>query len=299
MEVTVKVLVTGWFSFEHGEATAGDLMARDVACGWLERAGRSYEVALSPAFGGGVDCWSVDPAAYSEVVFVCGPARGGQIERLRRRFAGCRFVGLDVSITAASDDRFGALIERDGPATARPDISFLARTEAMRVAGLVLAHPQPEYGDRARQGEVHAAILRALHARRLCVVPFDTRVDPRRESFPGAFRTSDEVEALVARLDLVVTTRMHGLVHALKNGVPAVAVDPISGGAKVSAQAEAVGWPAIVTADELSGAALEEALDFCLTQEAQRAARDCAGRAEALLLRARDAFVSELRDGGR
>ena len=53
----MKVLVTGWFSFARGEATAGDLLARDVACRWLELAGRSYDVALSPAFDAGVD-WS-------------------------------------------------------------------------------------------------------------------------------------------------------------------------------------------------------------------------------------------------
>ena len=33
---TTKVLVTGWFSFVNGEATAGDLLARGVACEWLE-----------------------------------------------------------------------------------------------------------------------------------------------------------------------------------------------------------------------------------------------------------------------
>src|SRR4051812_2348322 len=73
----VKALVSGWFSFEQTGASAGDLLARDVACEWLRDAGRAFDVALAPPFTGGVDWRAVDPAAYSEVVFVCGPFGDG------------------------------------------------------------------------------------------------------------------------------------------------------------------------------------------------------------------------------
>src|SRR3954467_11875448 len=73
----VKALVTGWFSFEQMGASAGDLLARDVACGWLRDAGRDFDVALAPPFSGGVDWRAVDPADYSEVAFVCGPFGNG------------------------------------------------------------------------------------------------------------------------------------------------------------------------------------------------------------------------------
>ena len=65
---------------------------------------------------------------------------------------------------------------------------------------------------------------------------------------------------MIARVDVVVTTRLHGLVLALKNGVPAVAVDPIRGGAKVCRQAEALGWPHAFAVDAATPAALQEAL---------------------------------------
>ena len=55
-----KVLVAGWFSFEQMGASAGDLMARDVVCDWLEQAGRSYDVALAPPFSGGLAWREVD-----------------------------------------------------------------------------------------------------------------------------------------------------------------------------------------------------------------------------------------------
>ena len=69
----MKVLVAGWFSFEQMGATAGDLMARDVACQWLREGGALYDVAHAQPFAGGVDWQTVDPDDYSHVVFVCGP----------------------------------------------------------------------------------------------------------------------------------------------------------------------------------------------------------------------------------
>ena len=75
-----KTLVAGWFSYEWGHATAGDLLAGDLACEWLERAGCSYDVALAPPFRGGVDWRSVDPQSYSNAVFVCGPFEKGKLE---------------------------------------------------------------------------------------------------------------------------------------------------------------------------------------------------------------------------
>ena len=77
-----------------------------------------------------------------------------------------------------------------------------------------------------------------------------------------------------------MTTRLHGLVLALKNGVPVVAIDPEAGGAKLARQAKTVGWPICFIADELDSRALEDALDYCLTDDAQAPwRRACAERA--------------------
>ena len=43
-----------------------------------------------------------------------------------------------------------------------------------------------------------------------------------------------------------------------------VALDPVRGGAKVTAQAQALGWPVLLGADEVDAAALDAALDRCL-----------------------------------
>ncbi|MCC5477959.1 polysaccharide pyruvyl transferase family protein [Streptomyces barringtoniae] len=86
--------------------------------------------------------------------------------------------------------------------------------------------------------------------------------------------TAEQFLALVSRCDLVVTTRLHGLVPALRTGTPVIAVDPVSGGAKVGAQARAVGRPALVDA----GAPSEELLDHWWRWALSRAGRTAAAR---------------------
>src|SRR5688500_12379248 len=100
-----KVLVAGWFSFPQMGATAGDLMARDVACEWLIAAGLSYDVAVAPPFGPGVDWRTVDPASYSHVLFVCGPfGNGTPIIEFLERFHGRILVGLNLTMLQRLDE---------------------------------------------------------------------------------------------------------------------------------------------------------------------------------------------------
>ncbi len=106
---------------------------------------------------------------------------------------------------------------------------------------------QHEYPD-ARHERVHQLIDHVLRALDVAVVEVDTRVDPRNE----VGRRAVDVEAVLADVDAVATTRMHGLVLALRHGVPAVAVDAGPGGAKVSRQGAVLGWPAVQTVDAQS-----------------------------------------------
>ena len=173
-------------------------------------------------------------------------------------------------------DPFEVRFERDGgpDGVARPDLSFAAAPEQrMPVAAVLLAHPQGEYAG-GLHGAAGAAIARLPDLRRVALFHTDTDLlDGDR------VRTAAEVVSLIARADVVVTTRMHGLVLALREGVPAIAVDPIAGGAKVSRQAAAIGWPACLLAEELTDEALAEALDWCLSEAATARARECAAAA--------------------
>jgi hypothetical protein len=276
----MRALVAGWFSWAGYGATAGDLMACDVARRWLEEAGLDHDVAYAPPFQGGVDWREVDAARYTHLVFVCGPFRniGPAITDFLDKFRHCYRVGLDLTMLQPVGEwsPFDLLLERDSDRAARPDIAMACRQPKPPVAAVCLVHPQREYGGRGRHREAGAALRGLAQARGAAAVAVDTRLDVANA---GGLRAPGEVEAVLARADVVLTTRLHGLALALKNGVPAVAVDPVAGGAKVLRQARALGWPAAFEAGALDEAGLARAYDWCLTAEARRKARECAERA--------------------
>ena len=175
----VKVLVAGWFSFPRMGATAGDLLTRDVVCGWLDEAGRSYDVALAPPFRGGVDWQTVDPNRYSDVVFVCGPfGNGWPIPDFLDRFAGRRLIGVNLSMLEPIEtwNPFDLLLERDSSACVRPDLAMLTSAARVPVVGIVLVHDQKEYRNGLHDA-ANAAIERLVASRPMATVRIDTRLD--------------------------------------------------------------------------------------------------------------------------
>jgi len=289
----MKCLVAGWFSFEQMGASAGDLLARDLACEWLERAGFLYDIALAPPFRGGVDWRFADPKTYSHVLFVCGPFGNGEpITEFLSHFSGCSVIGLNVTMLESLDiwNPFDVLFERDSSATSRPDITFLSPKSQVPVVGTVLIDTQPEYKEKDLRLSANEAITKLVASREMATVPIDTRLDINRTSL----RSPAEVESLIAAMDLVLTTRLHGLVLALKNGVPAIAIDSVSGGAKIKRQAESIGWPIVFTVDSIPEETLLEAFGYCLTEDARKTAIKCKDKAAVMIRKTREEFIEAM-----
>src|SRR4029079_9972403 len=120
---------------------------------------------------------------------------------------------------------------------------------------------------------------RLVGSKRMAAVRIDTRLD---ENTTG-LRSPEEVESLIARMDVVLTTRLHGTFLAWKNGVPALAIDPVAGGAKIRRQAETIGWPMVFDGAAIDEQELAKAFAWCLTEEARRQAAQCAARAQTIL----------------
>lgn len=285
----MKVIVAGWFSFAEGHATAGDILAGKLACEWLEQAGYSYDIALAPPFSGGVNWRYVNPQLYTHVLFVCGPFKKGELEsELFLRFAGCRLIGLDLTMIAPLDvwNPFDLLIERDSSEAAHPDIVFATQQPLVPVVGVCLVEPYPGAIDHI----ANEAINRFLASREVAVVNIDTRLDTNHTGL----RSSAEIESLIARMDVVLTTRLHGTVLALKNGVPVIAIDPEAGGAKIKCQAETIGWPIVFTADTLTDESLRDAFAYCLSDAAVAKARECVERANRMIAEMRQELLLAL-----
>jgi hypothetical protein len=268
----MRVLLTGWFSFLDGEATAGDVLSLEAVRSAL--ADVPHDVAWSPVFRPGeLTLDDADPRTYTHVVFVCGPLHGPQLRGLHERYAGCRRIAVGVSVIDPGDPAvtgFDVILPRDAPdAGVRRDLAALPGTSPVPVAGIVLAPGQEEYGAARRHDDVHERLTSWLAGLDCARLVLDTRLD---HDDWRSFGTADQLLSAVARLDVVVTTRLHGLVTALRCGVPALAVDPVSGGAKVAAQARAWEWPALLTADELSEDALDHWWHWCRGPEGRATA---------------------------
>ncbi|MGP3969923.1 polysaccharide pyruvyl transferase family protein [Streptomyces sp. 6N223] len=263
-----RALVSGWFSFLEGEATAGDVLALRRVEQVLSELGVAYDVAFSPRFlPGGLTLDEAEPGDYALLLFVCGPLHGAQLARLHRRFARCRRIAVGTSVIDPADPAvtgFHAVLARDGPDGRPPgrDLALRGPGAGRRpVVGLLLTHGQREYGER-RLHEAVAETVTAWLARAPCApVVLETRLDERDGRL---CRTADELLSALSRLDAVVTDRLHGLVLALRVGVPPIAVDPVRGGAKVTAQARACGWPALVPGERADGRVLDDWLAWCL-----------------------------------
>jgi hypothetical protein len=274
-------------------ATAGDLMARDVVCRWLEQAAIPYDVANSLAFGG-ADWETIRPERYSDFIFVCGPLGNGRpVRPLMEAFAHCRKAAINVTMLQplAEWNPFAGLWERDSDLTARPDLTFLSEAPQVPVIGVILAEAHAEY-ENARQAEAAEMVQQVLSARNAAVVSIDTCLDPNATGL----RSPAEVESLIAHMDVVITTRLHGLVLALKNDVPVVAIDTIAGGAKVTRQAEVLGWPLIYEAGLATTTELDTAIGYCLTSAARTLARECRLRAQRQLAAVPQEFSSYMRN---
>ncbi|MCK7624366.1 polysaccharide pyruvyl transferase family protein [Streptomyces sp. RS10V-4] len=278
-----RVLLTGWFSFLRGEVTAGDALAADVVGHALRRAGLVCDTAWSPAFRpDALHLDALDPARYTHLVFACGPVHsrrppdGGPspLLALHDRFPAARRIAVGVSVPDPDDPavrRFHTVLPRDGTGRPAADLSLPAPVPpALPLVGVVLTGGQHEYGARRRHAEVSRTLGAWLAGSGVARLPLDTRLDSRDWRLPA---TPDELHTVLARLDAVVTTRLHGLVLALRAGTPALAVDPVEGGAKVSAQAAALGWPAVLRGEELRPADFHHWLDWCLSDTGRARAR--------------------------
>jgi hypothetical protein len=271
----MRVLITGWPSFVDGDATAGDVLSMVAVNERLTVANMPAEVAFSPALRpDALSLADADPARFSHLVFVCGPAHGPQVTELHHRYARCRRIAIGVSVPDPDDPAvtgFHTVLLRDRPGTPpRSDLSEEVGVHPVPVVGVLLAP------DRHGRDEVTGPLTRWINGYDCAPVPCDTRLDGhdwRRCTTP------DQFVSLLRRLDLVVTTQPHGLVLALRNGVPALAVDPVPGG-RVLARAARLHWPAVLSAPDLRAGdgPLRRWWDWCLSTSGRAAARRAASR---------------------
>jgi hypothetical protein len=292
----IHILVAGWFSFEHMGTTAGDLIAKDIVCKWLSDAGISYDVALDEVFRhhGGIRWETKSTSDYSHIIFVCGPfGNGWPVTDLLEHFKGVKLIGINLSLLQSLKEwnPFHLIYPRDSAEGGNPDITFLGPPPVAPVVGVILAHKQKEYGERALHEKANEAIAGLIASREMSVVNIDTALENNKYNL----RTPGEIESVIAKMDVVLTTRLHGTVLALKNGVPVIPIDPIQHGAKISEQVRILQWPVLFNAGNINKQEIAEAFNFCTTESAKDAAKICKKNATKHLEIMRNKIVSDIK----
>ena len=262
-----------WGSFpDGGGATLGDIHAienlsdklrgrryRHVIVSTLPMTGRFQTIARTPA--------ELRPGART-FIFVCGPLIGHQQMQdllstgpAARKFA----AGVTVLDTqAAFNAAFDGILARDG----QPDSAF--DLALARFAGVEAPAPPPD-GPVAlcllgapSQLPSHAAAARllreAIAETGVPTMTIDTVIHP-------ISNTPDKILRDFLKPSSVATTRLHGALYALACGRPAIAIDQVPGGSKVSANLKKIGWPLVFRADQVEAADIRRAFAMAMSDD--------------------------------
>lgn len=289
-KVTPRALLVGHFS------TVGDVEVLRQTERQLQALDIAYDIAPYTDARQSVDSswlnsFTLDPARYSHLFVICGPftpAMAIQHEIIFDRFKHCVHIGVNLTMVEplASFNPFEILLERDSDRTVRADLSFREEPSRVPVIGLCLTGFQREYGDRHRGELAEQKLRRLIESSGVAFIEMDTSVPTATNRF--GLSNGAQFESICGRLDVMLTTRLHGMVLSLKNGIPTIAIDPVAGGDKVTRQAHKLGWSDVFDPDQVSDEDLRAALERCLSD---------AGRANARLVRDRAIASLEGFDG--
>jgi hypothetical protein len=249
-------LIASWATIDHRHATIGDRLAVQVVIDALGRAGVPTALPSRDQFRAG----QLDLSEQAILVWVCGPidfSYDKQQEILGRNGTGwvitdATLITTDLSAPVQAD----ISTIRDGPG--RPtsaDFAVLAPPEnAAQIAAVILRGHQPEYRQAPSvHHDVEAAVAAALNATLHYQVPLSTRNQPGIP--PG--KAAAALEFLLQIAAVVITSRLHGIVHAVRAGVLPIVIDEIIGGGKITACATAFGLPVLSPGPDLAERLIE------------------------------------------
>ena len=195
-----------------------------------------------------VDPASCDPGSFSAFVFVCGPLHANwSAGDFFGRFSCIPRLALNVSKvheSGGAENLFDLIIWRDSSDVRTFDVAIdprgrrrSATKSPRRGLSVCLVTDQPEYG---AAGATSQAALDLIDE----AITISGRERVGDISTVLGTQSLAQIEDAFSSREMIVTTRLHGSLFAIRNGVPIVAIDQVKGGAKVGRIiGEELGWP--------------------------------------------------------
>ncbi|RWA68561.1 MAG: hypothetical protein EOQ28_24985 [Mesorhizobium sp.] len=269
-----------WYGSLKDNGTVGDLYALQSVAARLKALGVNFRhLTASPEFAISGERVAPDEVIYDQyatLVFVCGPIIKHHpiVDAVMRRFPTARKIGISVSLFAADHvsytQPFDIVLAREGGPQRFEDVAILAplrltqkRPRASNdplVVGLVLRGAQSEYGpDRSLHDRTSSL---ASHVVNTLATKYPVKTVEIEHHLTRSGRGPVEIESLYSSCDLVLTSRFHGAILAMRNGIPFIAIDQIRGGGKLITLLSNSGWPFVyriehADEDDVARAALE------------------------------------------
>ena len=273
-----KKMLVCWYGSIDGHGTIGDLLSVQSVTAKLATHGFSFVHASATSdegvTGPNVPLNVVDPDSVSTLIFICGPIIKNHptFEQIFDRFSPAFKVGVGVSLFRYEQpnfaDPFDFSISRENQLICYEDVAMLAPSVGARRSersskrplkiGVSLRGAQGEYGEkRCLHERTEELVLTAISEASRCR---PTEVVSLENHLVRANKRPAEIEVDYSSCDLIITSRFHGGVLAVRNGVPFIAIDQITGGAKVSKLLGGLGWAHVYRVNDVGKSELVKSI---------------------------------------
>ena len=264
-----KILIA-WFGAFDGHGTIGDLLSLQSLTNHLHNQNLNFDYTSYENFqnlaGKRVDWKKLNPNKYTIFIWVCGPILKNhpQLSEIFDKFINCTKIGVGVSLFRKEHfnyfNPFDFVFAREGITQVFDDIALAAPIQHNDIVsrgnkkeitiGLSLRGQQGEYGEdnclfELTEKTIKKSAENLLQNRKGKIVIIENHlkrsgVDP------------EDIENLYSECDLVITSRLHGALMALRHSVPYIAIDQIKNGAKVYGILNNNKWPYVYKIEEIN-----------------------------------------------
>jgi hypothetical protein len=263
-------LLVAWYGSLNDSGTIGDLLSVQTVTNHLLRIGHHVSHATSgknfDIKGKHVDWRFVSPYHFDAFIFVCGPIlkQHPSTQELFEKFAPCKKIAVGISLLPKNHfnyhNPFDHVLAREGTTEPFADVAILApefcldnrkKRPADKVTiGLAMRGPQNEYGTEAcLSKQLDKTVNSALNEIKTWN---NTDVIEIENHLQRSGRSPREIEDQYRSCDLIISSRFHGCMIALRHLVPFIAIDQIKDGAKVSNLVGETGWSCVYRVDKIN-----------------------------------------------